>query len=129
MKKNIIRTRNAPLPIGSYNQAVVVGQLVFTAGQIAIHPKTGKLINGSFKDRINQVFDNIEAILLEAGSDLSMVVKFTVFLTNLEFYPEVNEIFNLRLQEETAPARSLVVVAGLPAGTDIEIECVAAINE
>lgn len=129
MEKKIIKTDKAPLPIGSYNQAVVANGLIFTAGQIAIDPSTGKLIIGSFKDRVNQVFDNLENILITAGSDLTFVVKFTVFLTNMENYTDVNEVFNSRLEEAVSPARSLVEVSALPAGTDIEIECVAIVNE
>jgi 2-iminobutanoate/2-iminopropanoate deaminase len=102
---------------------------VFTAGQVAIDPKTSKLIDGNFKDRVNQIFDNLENILIETGSGLSNAVKFTVFLTDMGNYADINEVFNSRLDEETAPARSLVEVSGLPAGTDVEIECVAVINE
>ncbi len=129
MVKKIIKTDKAPLPIGSYNQGVVANGFVFTAGQVAIDSNTSKLIEGSFQDRVNQVFDNLENILIAAGSDLSNVVKFTVFLTNMSNYAEINEVFNSRLDEETAPARSLVEVSDLPAGTDVEIECVAVINE
>ena len=129
MVKKIIKTDKAPLPIGSYNQGVVANGFVFTAGQVAIDSNTSKLIEGSFQDRVNQVFDNLENILIAAGSVLSNVVKFTVFLTDMSNYAEINEVFNSRLDEETAPARSLVEVSGLPAGTDVEIECVAVINE
>ena len=129
MVKKIIKTDKAPLPIGSYNQGVVSNGFVFTAGQVAIDPKTSKLIDGNFKDRVNQIFDNLENILIETGSSLSNVVKFTVFLTDMGNYADINEVFNSRLDEETAPARSLVEVSGLPAGTDVEIECVAVINE
>lgn len=129
MVKKIIITDKAPLPIGSYNQGVVSNGFVFTAGQVAIDPMTSKLIEGSFQDRVNQVFDNLENILIAAGSDLSNVVKFTVFLTDMNNFADINEVFNSRLKEDTAPARSLVAVAGLPAGTDVEIECVAVINE
>ncbi|MDP5957335.1 MAG: Rid family detoxifying hydrolase [Candidatus Marinimicrobia bacterium] len=129
MVKKIIKTDKAPLPIGSYNQGVVSNGFVFTAGQVAIDPKTSKLIDGNFKDRVNQIFDNLENILIETGSSLSNAVKFTVFLTDMGNYADINEVFNSRLDEETAPARSLVEVSGLPAGTDVEIECVAVINE
>ena len=128
MIKKIVRTENAPLPIGSYNQGIISNGFVFTAGQIAIDP-TGKLITGSFQDRVEQVFNNLENILKAAGSDLSKVVKFTVFLTDMNNYADVNEVFNSRIDEQVAPARSLVAVSGLPAGTDVEIECVAVINE
>ena len=129
MVKKIIKTDKAPLPIGSYNQGVVSNGFVFTAGQVAIDPKTSKLIDGNFKDRVNQIFDNLENILIETGSGLSNAVKFTVFLTDIDNYADINKVFNSRLDEETAPARSLVEVSGLPAGTDVEIECVAVINE
>ena len=127
MNKKIIKTDKAPLPIGSYNQGIVVNGFIFTSGQVAIDPVTGKLIKSSFKDRVEQVFTNLENILKASGSDLSNVVKFTVFLTDINRYTEVNEVFNSRLDEASAPARSLVEVSGLPAGTDVEIECIASL--
>jgi 2-iminobutanoate/2-iminopropanoate deaminase len=129
MNKIIIKTDKAPLPIGSYNQGVISNGFIFTAGQIAINPETGKLIETSFKDRVDQIFNNLDNVLKAGGSDLSNVVKFTVFLTDMSNYAEINEVFNRRLDEKTAPARSLVAASGLPAGTDVEIECVAVINE
>ena len=125
MNKKIIKTNKAPLPIGSYNQGIVSNGFIFTSGQVAIDPATGKLIKSSFKDRVEQVFTNLENILKASGSDLSNVVKITVFLTDINKYTEVNEVFNSRLDEASAPARSLVEVSGLPAGTDVEIECIA----
>ena len=127
MNKTVITDAHAPNPIGSYNQAVIANGFVFTAGQIAIDPDTGKLIEGSFKDRVEQVFKNLSAILEHAGTDLSKVVKFTVFLTNMSYYGDVNDVFNVWLDEANAPARSLVAVKGLPADTDVEIECIAII--
>ncbi len=129
MNKKIIKTDKAPLPIGSYNQGVISNGFIFTAGQIAINPETGKLIETSFKDRVDQIFNNLDNVLKAGGSDLSNVVKFTVFLTDMSNYAEINEVFNRRLDEKSAPARSLVAASGLPAGTDVEIECVAVINE
>ena len=125
MERSVINDANAPNPIGSYNQAVVANGFVFTAGQIAIDPSNGQLVDGSFKDRVDQVFKNLSAILERAGTDLSKVVKFTVFLTDMSHYSDVNDVFNKWLDEDNAPARSLVAVKGLPAGTDVEIECVA----
>ena len=125
MSRKIIKTDKAPLPIGSYNQGVVSNGFIFTAGQIPIDPETGQLIDGSFKEQVNQVFNNLEQILKASGSDLSRVVKFTVFLTSMNRYAEVNEVFNSRIEESSAPARSLVEVTGLPAGADVEIECIA----
>ena len=125
MERSVINDANAPNPIGSYNQAVVANGFVFTAGQIAIDPSNGELVDGSFKDRVDQVFKNLSAILERAGTDLSKVVKFTVFLTDMAQYSDVNDVFNKWLDEDNAPARSLVAVKGLTAGTDVEIECVA----
>ncbi len=125
MERSVINDANAPNPIGSYNQAVVANGFVFTAGQIPIDPSNGELVDGSFKDRVDQVFKNLSAILERAGTDLSKVVKFTVFLTDMAQYSDVNDVFNKWLDEDNAPARSLVAVKGLPAGTDVEIECVA----
>ena len=123
--KKIITDAHAPNPMGSYNQATVIDGLIFTAGQVPIDPDTGKMVEGDFKSKVNQVFKNLSAILERAGTDLSKVVKFTVFLTDMGNYDQVNEVFNEWLDEENAPARSLVSVKELPAYTDIEIECVA----
>lgn len=127
MKRKIIHTKKAPLPIGAYNQGIVTNGFVFTAGQVAIDPGTGNLIEGSFKDRVRQVMKNLNSILEEAGTNFSRVTKFTVFLTDMSNYAAVNEVFSEFIKESNAPARSLVAVSALPAGTDIEIECIATI--
>ena len=127
MSRRVITDANAPNPIGAYNQAVIANGFIFTAGQIAIDPATGKLIEDSFKARVHQVFKNLSAILDHANTNFGNVVKFTVFLTDMDNYAEVNEVFNEWLDEANAPARSLVAVRGLPADTDVEIECIATI--
>ena len=127
MSRRVITDANAPNPIGAYNQAVIANGFIFTAGQIAIDPATGKLIEDSFKARVHQVFKNLSAILEHANTNFGNVVKFTVFLTDMNNYAEVNEVFNEWLDEANAPARSLVAVRGLPADTDVEIECIATI--
>ena len=127
MKRKIIHTKKAPLPIGAYNQGIVTNGFVFTAGQVAIDPATGNLIEGSFKDRVRQVMKNLNSILEEAGTNFSRVTKFTVFLTDMSNYAAVNEVFSEFIKESNAPARSLVAVSALPAGTDIEIECIATV--
>ena len=127
MKRKIIHTKKAPLPIGAYNQGIVTNGFVFTAGQVAIDPATGNLIEGSFKDRVRQVMKNLNSILEEAGTNFSRVTKFTVFLTDMSNYSAVNKVFSEFIKESNAPARSLVAVSALPAGTDIEIECVATV--
>ena len=127
MERKIINTNKAPLPIGAYNQGIVTNGFVFTAGQVAIDPATGNLIEGSFKDRVRQVMKNLNSILGESGTTLSNVAKFTVFLTDMSNYATVNEVFSEFIKESYAPARSLVAVSALPAGTDIEIECIATV--
>ena len=127
MDRKIINTNKAPLPIGAYNQGIVTNGFVFTAGQVAIDPATGNLIEGSFKERVRQVMKNLNSILEESGTNLSNVAKFTVFLTDMSNYAAVNEVFSEFIKESHAPARSLVAVSALPAGTDIEIECIATV--
>jgi|TARA_B100000809_G_scaffold252543_1_gene287346 2-iminobutanoate/2-iminopropanoate deaminase len=127
VKRKIIHTKKAPLPIGAYNQGIVTNGFVFTAGQVAIDPATGNLIEGSFKDRVRQVMKNLNSILEEAGTNFSRVTKFTVFLTDMSNYAAVNKVFSEFIKESNAPARSLVAVSALPAGTDVEIECIATV--
>jgi|TARA_B100000470_G_scaffold221988_1_gene214340 2-iminobutanoate/2-iminopropanoate deaminase len=126
MKNQIINTSKAPQPIGAYNQAIISNGFVFTAGQVPIDPDTGNLIEGNFKERVRRVLMNLKSILEEAGTNLSNVVKFTVFLTDISNYTEVNEVFNEFIRDSEAPARSLIEVSSLPAGADIEIDCIAA---
>ena len=125
MERKIINTNKAPLPIGAYNQGIVTNGFIFTAGQVPIDPATGNLIEGNFKERVRQVMKNLNNILEESGTTFSNVAKFTVFLTDMSNYAAVNEVFSEFIKESHAPARSLVAVSALPAGTDIEIECIA----
>ena len=125
MKNKIINTSRAPQPIGAYNQAIISNGFVFTAGQVPIDPNTGNLIKGNFKERVRRVMNNLKSILEEAETNLSHVTKFTVFLTDISNYKEVNEVFNEFLKDSKAPARSLIEVSSLPAGADVEIDCIA----
>ena len=125
MKNQIINTSKAPQSIGAYNQAVISNGFVFTAGQVPIDPDTGNLIEGNFKERVRRVLMNLKSILEEAGTDLSNVAKFSVFLTDISNYTEVNEVFNEFIRDSEAPARSLIEVSSLPADADIEIDCIA----
>ena len=127
MERKIINTNKAPLPIGAYNQGIVTNGFIFTAGQVPIDPATGNLIEGIFKERVRQVMKNLNNILEESGTTFSNVAKFTVFLTDMSNYAAVNEVFSEFIKESHAPARSLVAVSALPAGTDIEIECIATV--
>ena len=123
--KSIIRTDKAPAAIGPYNQAVEINGLIYTAGQIPLDPATGELVKTSFEDRVRQVMKNLEAILQEAGSDFSKVVKTNIYVTDLGQYAELNKIYGEYFPVETAPARATVQVSALPLGTDVEIEMVA----
>jgi 2-iminobutanoate/2-iminopropanoate deaminase len=122
----IIRTDRAPAAIGPYSQAVTLqqGGLIFTAGQLGIVPGTGEMIAGDIEAQTRQAIENIRAILEAAGSDLSRVVKTTVFLKNLDDFAVMNRIYGEYFSAQ-APARSTVQVARLPKDGLIEIEAVA----
>ena len=125
MKKQIINTSKAPQPIGAYNQAIISNGFVFTAGQVPIDPTSGKIVTGNFQARVRRVMNNLQAILKESGTNLSNVTKFTVFLTDISKYAIVNEVFSEFLNDNESPAPSLIEVSSLPAGADIEIDCIA----
>ena len=122
--KEIISASGAPAAIGPYSHAVKVGQLLFTSGQIALDPATGKLAGESIQCQTEQVLKNLEAVLAAAGLTFEHVVKTTIFLTDLADFATVNAIYGARFPAEP-PARSCVQVAGLPAGAKVEIELVA----
>lgn len=125
--KTIIKTDKAPLPIGPYNQAVAVqGQLLFTAGQIALDAKTGQMVGSTIQEQTKQVCENLKAILIASHSDLNHVVKTTVFLKNFNDFSAMNEIYGSYFGS-AAPARSTVEVARLPKDALVEIEVVALI--
>lgn len=120
----IVATDKAPEAIGPYSQAVVVGNLVYTAGQIALDPETMKLVEGDVAVQTERVFKNLAAILEEAGTSLQRVVKTTVFLSDMAHFATMNEVYARHFGEHR-PARSTVAAAGLPMGVDVEIEVVA----
>lgn len=121
-----ISTPHAPAAIGPYSQAKVSGGLLFTAGQIPLTPGTMELVTGSIEAQTEQVLDNLEAVLAEAGSHWDRVVKTTVFLTDLGDFSAFNAVYERRLGA-AKPARSTVQVAALPRGAKVEIELVAEI--
>ncbi len=128
--KRIIRTSNAPSPVGPYNQAIAAkGEMLFVAGQIPLDPQTGEIIgSGDITQQTTQVMKNISAILKEAGSSWENVVKTSVFLTNLTNFVPMNQVYSQYFNEETAPARACVEVSRLPKDVLVEIECIAIIN-
>lgn len=120
----VISTDKAPQAIGPYSQAIVAGDLVFCAGQLAIDPKTGEIVSGDIKEQTRRALDNLAGVLEAAGSSLARVTKTTVFITDLAEFPAMNEAYAERFGAHR-PARSTVPVAALPRGSRIEIECVA----
>ena len=127
MSKTVIQTQHAPEAIGTYSQGIKFQNLVFTSGQIPINPENGKLIENDFKLEVHQVLKNLNAVFKEGGSSLQSAVKLTVFLTDISFFPEVNEVFNDYFPNDP-PARSAVQVSALPMNARIEIEAVGFIQ-
>lgn len=123
MERKVIRSENAPAAVGPYSQAIRVGDLVFTAGQLGIDPSTGKLVEG-IEAQTRQALQNLQAILQAAGTDLAHVVKTTVFLQNMDDFKAMNGVY-ATFFPENPPARSAMEVAALPLGGLVEIEAVA----
>ena len=123
MSKSAICTPNAPKAIGTYSQGIRSGNLVFTSGQIPINPQSGKLISDDFKVEVHQVLNNLDGVLKGGGSSLQCTIKLTVFLTDLSYFVQVNEVFDAFFPEDP-PARSAVQVSALPMSARIEIEAI-----
>jgi 2-iminobutanoate/2-iminopropanoate deaminase len=124
MATSVVATDKAPGAIGPYSQAIKCGNLVYTAGQIPLDPATGKLVEGDIAAQTEQVMKNLQAILEASGSSLGQVVKTTCFLTNLDDFAAFNEVYG-RYFSANKPARSTVQAVRLPAGANVEVECVA----
>ena len=130
MSKKVIRTDQAPAPVGPYNQAIATsGQMLFVAGQIPLDPQSGKIVGeGDISVQTKQVMANIEAILTKAGIGWENVVKTSVFLSDLANFSPMNQVYAGYFAEETAPARACVEVSRLPKDVLVEIECIAVID-
>ncbi|WP_254542874.1 RidA family protein [Halomarina pelagica] len=126
--KRIISTDDAPAAVGAYSQATTTGDLVFTAGQIPLTPDGELLDDASIAEQTEQALSNVEAVLAEAGADLSDVLKTTVFLADIDDFEEMNETYAGFFDEEP-PARSAVQAGALPKGVGVEIEAVASLAE
>ena len=124
MEKKIIQTDQAPAPIGPYNQAVAAGNMLFISGQICIKPGTSDLNNPDIQTETHQVMNNLKAILLEAGLDFSNVIKTTIFLSDMNLFSDVNEIYG-KYFSGAFPARETVAVKGLPKNVNVEISMIA----
>jgi 2-iminobutanoate/2-iminopropanoate deaminase len=125
--KTAISTKDAPAAIGPYTQAVRVGDLLFTSGQVALDPATGNLVSGGIAEQTTQVLKNLKAVLSAAGLGFEDVFKTTVFLKDMKDFAAMNELYAKSFAPEgvVAPARSTVQVAGLPKDGLVEIECIA----
>jgi len=127
MQREVVRTEKAPRAIGPYEQAIKINGLVFTSGQIALDPATGRLIEGDISAQTRRVLENLKAVLDAAGSSFDRVVKATVYLTDLSVFSKMNEVYADYLGH-AKPARSTVGVAMLPLGASVEIDLVATIG-
>jgi reactive intermediate/imine deaminase len=126
MSKQTISTADAPAAIGTYSQAVRVGNTIWVSGQIPLDPATKEMVKGDIEAQIRRVFENLKAIVLAAGASLDDVVKATVFLTDLSHFGLVNKIM-AEYFREPYPARAAVGVASLPRGAQVEVECIVAL--
>jgi 2-iminobutanoate/2-iminopropanoate deaminase len=126
MDKTAVRTENAPAPFqgAPYSQAIKANGLVFVSGQLGLKPDHAEMVGDTIEEQTRQVFDNLEAILTEAGSGLDRIVKTTVFLMSLDDFQGMNSVYAERVGD-TPPARSTIEVAGLPSGALVEIEAIA----
>lgn len=127
MKKEIINTDKAPAAIGAYSQAVKIGEMVYISGQIPLDPETKVLVSEDFVAQAHQVFANLKAVALAAGGSLDDAVKLTVYLTDLERFPSLNELMSDYLQQPF-PARATVEVSALPLGALVEIDAVLCVS-
>ena len=127
MRREVIQTDKAPKAIGPYSQAIRIDGLLFTSGQIALDPATGKLIDGDISAQTRRVMENLKAVLEAGGSSLNHVVKATVYLTDLSTFSKMNEVYAEYLGH-IKPARSTVGVASLPLGASVEIDLVAVLS-
>lgn len=128
MKRRIISTKHAPAAVGPYSQAVRVGKLIYTAGQIALDPASGKLVDGDITQQTEQALLNLQAVLKAADSSLKRVVKTTVFLQDIGDFAAMNAVYS-QFFSQAPPARSAVQVAALPLGAQVEIEAVAVVKK
>ena len=125
--KQIIKTNNAPAPIGPYSQAVQAGNFLFVSGQVAINPENGELNIGNIEEETHQVMRNLKAVLLEAGLNFDHVVKSTIFLSDMGTFAQVNEVYG-QYFSANFPARETVQVSVLPKNVNVEISVIAIVG-
>ena len=125
--KKAINTNKAPLPVGPYNQAVMVKNTLYISGQVALNPYNNELIQGSIEEESHQIMKNIESILKEAGLDFKNVVRSKIYLTDMSNFSKVNEVYGSYFEKGHEPARTTIEVSGLPLGVDVEIDMIAVV--
>lgn len=123
--KKIIHTKNAPAPIGPYNQAILVNRTLYISGQIPLDPATGQLVSGSIAEETRQCMKNLNAVLDAAGMSFENVVKTSIFLADMDQFNTVNQVYGEYFNAERAPARETVQVARLPKSVGVEISMIA----
>ena len=123
--KKIIKTDKAPLPVGPYNQAILVDKTLYISGQVAINPENNEVIKGSVEDATKLIMKNIQSILDEAGFNFKDVVRSKIYLTDMNNFSKVNAIYGSYFEKNNDPARTTIEVSGLPLGVDVEIDMIA----
>lgn len=123
--KKVITTTNAPVPIGPYNQAILSGNTLYTSGQIAFNPETGLLVLDDIKTETAQVMQNLKAVLEAASMTFEHVIKTSIFISNMDDFALINEVYGSYFNDDTAPARETVQVARLPKDVNVEISMIA----
>ena len=127
MSKTIVKTDRAPGAVGPYSQGVVLDGWLWTSGQVALDPETGEMAGADAATQADRVLRNVQAILEAAGSSMGQVVRATVYLTSMDDFAAVNEVYAKYVGTESPPARACVAVAGLPKGVDVEVDCIAVV--
>ena len=125
--KTIINTDNAPAPLGPYNQAVLTGNTLYISGQISINPESNELVLSDIKSETLQVMKNLGAILETADLTFNNVVKSSIFISNMDDFASINEVYGSFFDDANAPARETVQVAKLPKGVNVEISMIASV--
>lgn len=125
MIKKIIKTDKAPAPIGPYNQAILTGNMLYISGQIALNPETNELETEELEMETTRVMQNLKAILAEAGMNFENVIKTSIFISDMNNFAKINEVYGSYFNAETAPARETVEVANLPKFVNVEISAIA----
>jgi 2-iminobutanoate/2-iminopropanoate deaminase len=123
--KTIITTKNAPAPIGPYNQAILSRNTLYTSGQIAINPESGKLVLDDIKKETTQVMNNLAAVLEAADMNFDHVIKSSIFISNMDDFNIINDVYGSYFDDANAPARETVQVARLPKNVNVEISVIA----